>query len=96
MLRYHVVAQYISLTPESWSRRGKQVEAAANRFSRLPWAPVRHGQWRVAMVASQVEHMSITLCEGARRRETKALACSLALWPMPRTCGTTPLWCPRR
>jgi hypothetical protein len=33
----------------------KQVKAAANCSSRLPWVPVRHGQWRVAVVASQVE-----------------------------------------
>jgi hypothetical protein len=37
---------------------GKQVKAAANWSSRLPWVPVRHGQWRVAVVASQVEHVS--------------------------------------
>ena len=37
------------------------------------------------------------LCEGACRLETEARTCrSLALWPMPRTCGTTPSWCPRR
>jgi hypothetical protein len=40
---------------------GKQVKAAANWSSRLPWVPVRHGQWRVAVVASQVEHVSITV-----------------------------------
>jgi hypothetical protein len=40
---------------------GKQVKAADNRSSRLPWVPVRHGQWRVAVVASQVEHVSITV-----------------------------------
>ena len=39
---------------------GKQVKAA-NWSSRLPWVPVRHGQWRVAVVASQVEHVSITV-----------------------------------
>ena len=40
---------------------GKQVKAAANWSSRLPRAPVRHGQWRVAVVASQLEHVSITV-----------------------------------
>ena len=40
---------------------GKQVKAAANWSSRLRWVPVRHGQWRVAMVASQAEHVSITV-----------------------------------
>ena len=41
---------------------GEQVKAAAaNWSSRLPWLPVRHGQWRVAVVASQVEHVSITV-----------------------------------
>jgi hypothetical protein len=40
---------------------GKQVKAAANWSSRLPWVPVRHAQWRVAVVASQVEHVSITV-----------------------------------
>jgi hypothetical protein len=43
---------------------GKQVKAAANWSSRLPWVPVRHGQWRVAVVASQVEHVSITVVCG--------------------------------
>ena len=43
---------------------GKQVKAAANWSSRLPWVPVRHGQWRVAVVASQVEHVSITVVSG--------------------------------
>jgi hypothetical protein len=33
---------------------------------------------------------------GACRQDTEALTCrSLALWPMPPTCGTTPSWCPR-
>jgi P-type E1-E2 ATPase len=38
-----------------------ETAAAANWSSRLPWVPVRHGQWRVAVVASQVEHVSITV-----------------------------------
>ena len=63
-IRYHVFAQYISLIPESWSRRASEVKAAANWSSRLPWVPVRHGQWRVAVVASQVEHVSITVVCG--------------------------------
>jgi hypothetical protein len=60
-IRYHVVAQDISPMPESWSRRARYVEAAANWSSRLRWVPVRRGQWRVAVVASQVEYVSITV-----------------------------------
>jgi hypothetical protein len=47
--------------PEELITPGKQVKAAANWSSRLPRAPVRHGQWRVAVVASQLEHVSITV-----------------------------------
>jgi hypothetical protein len=47
--------------PEELVTPGKQVKAAANWSSRLPWVPVRLGQWRVAVVASQVEHVSITV-----------------------------------
>ena len=47
--------------PEELVTPGKQVKAAANWSSRLPRAPVRHGQWRVAVVASQLEHVSITV-----------------------------------
>jgi hypothetical protein len=66
-IRYRVVAQYISPTHAGeLVTPGKQVKAAANWSSRLPWAPVRHGQWRVAVVASQVEHVSITVVCGAR------------------------------
>ena len=61
-LRYHVVAQYISPThPGELVTPGTQVKAFANWSSRLPWVPVRHGQWRLAVAASQVEHVSITV-----------------------------------
>ena len=96
-LRYHVVAQYISPTPGELVAPGKQVKAAANWSSRLRWVPVRHGQWRVAVVASQVEHVSITIVCGRVSSGNRSLTCrSLALWPMPRTCATTPSCCPRR
>ena len=42
--------------------------------------------------AARVDHG----CVRARVVETEALNCrSLARWPMPPTCGTTPSWCPR-
>jgi D-arabinose 1-dehydrogenase-like Zn-dependent alcohol dehydrogenase len=51
----------------------------------------------VVVVASQVEHVSITVVSGRVSSGNGSLTCrSLALWPMPRTCGTTPSWCPRR
>ena len=76
---------------------GKLSEAAAKWSSRLPWVPVRHGQRQVAVVASQVEHVSITVVSGRVSSGNGSLTCrSLALWPMPRACGTTPSWCPRR
>ena len=54
-----------------------------------------NGEWRWLRRRSST--CRSRLCEGACRRETEALTCrSLALWPMPRTCGTTPSWCPRR
>ena len=43
-----------------------QVKAAANWSCRLSWVSVRHGQWRVAVVASQFEHVSITSCVRTR------------------------------
>ena len=58
---------------------GKQVKAAANWSSRLPWVPVRHGQWRVAVIASQVEHVSIT---GARA-DRLALEAERVPHPLP-------------
>ena len=72
-------------------------DGTANWSSRLPWVPVRHGQWRVAVVASQVEHVSITIVCGRVSSGNRSLTCrSLALWPMPPTFGMTPSWCPRR
>src|SRR6478609_882610 len=54
-----------------------------------------NGEWRWLRRRSST--CRSRLCEGACRRETEALTCrSLALWPMPRTCDTTPSWCPRR
>ena len=70
----------IYLTPEELVTPGKQVKAAANWSSRLPWMPVRHGEWRWLRRRSST--CRSRLCEGACRRETKALTCrSLALWP---------------
>jgi hypothetical protein len=62
---------------------GKQVKAAANWSSRLPWVPVRHGQWRVAVIASQVEHVSIT---GAR---ADGLALESQAGSPPAACETS-------
>src|ERR1700752_2607290 len=56
-----MLSHNISHHPGELATPGKQVKAAANWSSRLPWVPVRHGQWRVAVVASQVEHVSITV-----------------------------------
>src|SRR6478672_12758947 len=56
-----MLSHNISHPPGELVTPGKQVKAAANWSSRLPWVPVRHGQWRVAVVASQVEHVSITV-----------------------------------
>ena len=43
---------------------------------------------------ARVDH---TCVRAACRRETEARTCrSLARWPIPRTCGTTLSWCPRR
>src|SRR5258707_4617693 len=53
----------------------KRVKAAANWSSRLPWVPVRHGQWRVAVVASQVEHVSITIVSGRVSSGNGSLTC---------------------
>src|SRR5258705_2462647 len=46
---------------------------------------------------SQVEHVSITIVCGRvlSGKRSAQLAAAWALWPMPRTCGTTPSWCPR-
>ena len=43
---------------------GNLGEAAANWSSRLPWVPVRRVQRQVAVAASQVEHVSITVVSG--------------------------------
>jgi hypothetical protein len=56
-----MLSHNISHPPRRVGHAGQQVKAAANWSSRLPWVPVRHGQWRVAVVASQVEHVSITI-----------------------------------
>ena len=42
----------------------KLSEAATTWSSRLPWVPVRHGQRQAAVVASQVQHVSITVVSG--------------------------------
>jgi hypothetical protein len=56
-----MLSHNISHPPRRVGHAGQASEAAANWSSRLPWMPVRHGQWRVAVVASQVEHVSITV-----------------------------------
>jgi hypothetical protein len=59
--------------------------------------PFANGQRQVAVVASQVEHVSITVVSGRVSSGNGSLTCrSLAIWLMPRACGTTPSWCPRR
>jgi hypothetical protein len=59
-----MVSHNISHPPRRVGHAGQASEAAANWSSRLSWVPVRHGQWRVAVVASQVEHVSITVVCG--------------------------------
>ena len=57
--RFHVVAQYISPTPESWSCRAsserRQLVLAVALGARSAWSMA------MAVVASQVEHVSITV-----------------------------------
>jgi ribonucleotide monophosphatase NagD (HAD superfamily) len=66
------------------------------RLEEVGVRPIRSPSAATAVVASQVNHVSITIVSGACRRERKRSTCrSLVLWPMPRTCGTTPSWCPR-
>jgi hypothetical protein len=59
-IRYHVVAQYISPAPESWSRR-EASESRRQLVLAVALGARSDGQWRVAGVASQVEHLSITV-----------------------------------
>jgi len=40
---------------------GKLSESRRQLVLAVAWGSVRHGQWRVAGVASQVEHVSITV-----------------------------------
>src|SRR5260370_27306279 len=72
--------------PEELVTPNKLSEAAANWSSRLPWVPVRRGQRQVAVVASPVEHVSVTVVPGrVSSRNGRPTCPSLALWPTPRT-----------
>src|ERR1700681_2829783 len=70
-----MLSHNISHPPRRVGHAGQASESRANWSSRLPWVPVRHGQWRVAVVASQVEHVSITIVSGRVSSGNGSLTC---------------------
>ena len=74
-------------------RPGRDADPAGG--GRRPAYPLTVGSDRGGCVAAaaRVDHGWVRARVVAKRKRSTCR--SLALWPMPRTCGTTPSWCPR-
>jgi hypothetical protein len=59
-----MLSHNISHPPRRVCHAGQASESRRQLVLAVAWVPVRHGQWRVAVVASQVEHVSITVVSG--------------------------------
>jgi len=56
-----MLSHNISHPPRRVCHAGQASESRRQLVLAVAWVPVRRGQWRVAVVASQVEHVSITV-----------------------------------